>query len=96
MKYLCGNCIHFDVCYVPRSIGCVEICGHFKEEPKEPLTNEEYIRTCSTAELVHEIHLMTSNCYVCGSDGVDYRRCYFRKKCTGPKEIEEWLKEIRK
>ena len=62
----------------------------------EPLTNEEYIRTCSTAELVHEIHLMTSNCYVCGSDGVDYRRCYFRKKCTGPKEIEEWLKEIHK
>lgn len=61
-------------------------------KPK-PLTNEEYIRTCSTAELVHEIHLMTSNCYVCGSDGVDYRRCYFRKKCTGPKEIEEWLKE---
>ena len=64
------------------------------EKPSEPMTNEEYIRTCSTAELVHEIHLMTSNCYVCGSDGVDYRRCYFRKKCTGPKEIEEWLKEI--
>lgn len=60
----------------------------------EPMTNEEYIRTCSTAELVHVIHLMTSSCYVCGSDGVDYRRCYFRKQCTGPKEIEEWLKEI--
>ena len=56
-------------------------------------TNEEYIRTCSTAELVHVIHLMTTSCYVCGSDGVDYRRCYFRKQCTGPKEIEEWLKE---
>ena len=58
-----------------------------------PMTNEEYIRTCSTAELVHVIHLMTTSCYVCGSDGVDYRRCYFRKQCTGPKEIEEWLKE---
>lgn len=68
------------------------------EEAKErlgikPMTNEEYIRTCSTAELVHVIHLMTTSCYVCGSDGVDYRRCYFRKQCTGPKEIEEWLKE---
>lgn len=60
----------------------------------KPMTNEEYIRTCSTAELIHVIHLMTSSCYVCGSDGVDYRRCYFRKQCTGPKEIEEWLKEI--
>ena len=66
-------------------------CSYF--EPKKPMTNEEYIRTCSTAELVHVIHLMTTSCYVCGSDGVDYRRCYFRKQCTGPKEIEEWLKE---
>lgn len=63
------------------------------KERKANMTNEEYIRTCSTAELVHVIHLMTTSCYVCGSDGVDYRRCYFRKQCTGPKEIEEWLKE---
>ena len=60
------------------------------------MTNEEYIRTCSTAELVHVIHLMTTSCYVCGSDGVDYRRCYFRKQCTGPKEIADWLKEEHK
>lgn len=66
-----------------------------KNEMKNPkqMTNEEHIRTCSTAELVHVIHLMTTSCYVCGSDGVDYRRCYFRKQCTGPKEIEEWLKQ---
>ena len=51
MKYLCGNCIHFDVCYVPRSIGCVEICGHFREEPKEPMTNEEYLRTANVDDM---------------------------------------------
>ena len=59
----------------------------------EPLTNEEWLRSCNTEQLVHVIHLMTSCCYVCGKDGVDYKRCYFHKKCTGPKEIEEWLKE---
>jgi hypothetical protein len=59
----------------------------------QPMTNEEYIKSCSTEQLVQVIHLMTTSCYVCGKDGVDYKRCYFRKKCTGPKEIEEWLKE---
>ena len=59
----------------------------------KPMTNEEYMRSCNTEQLVHVIHLMTTSCYVCGSDGVDYKRCYFHKKCTGPKEIEEWLKE---
>ena len=68
-------------------------CHGSGEVSEVEMTNEEYIRTCSTAELVHVIHLMTTSCYVCGSDGVDYRRCYFRKQCTGPKEIEEWLYE---
>ena len=85
-------CIHEKYCQ--RHIGqnfdsCILLSRNSK-----PMTNEEYIRTCSPAELVHVIHLMTTSCYVCGSDGVDYRRCYFRKQCTGPKEIEEWLKEI--
>ena len=60
------------------------------------LTNEEWLKSCNTEQLVHVIHLMTSCCYVCGKDGVDYKRCYFHKKCTGPKEIEEWLKEPHK
>ena len=62
------------------------------KKPK-PMTEEEWLRTATTEELVQAIHLMTSCCYVCGKDGVDYKRCYFHKKCTGPKEIEEWLKE---
>ncbi len=64
-----------------------------KPPPKKTQTNEDYLRSCTTEELVNVIHLMTASCYVCGSVGVDYKRCYFRKQCAGPKEIEEWLKE---
>ncbi len=89
IKIRCDDCKFVENCV---DYGWQE-CKKFTPTPSEPMTNEEYIRTCSTAELVHVIHLMTTSCYVCGSDGVDYRRCYFRKQCTGPKEIEEWLKE---
>jgi len=37
---------------------------------------------------------MTTSCYVCGADGVDYKRCYFRKECTGEADILDWLKEV--
>ena len=63
------------------------------EKPSEPMTEEEWLRTATTEELVQAIHLMTTCCYVCGKEGVDYKRCYFRKNCTGPKEIAEWLKQ---
>jgi len=71
-----------------------EPVGEYEIENDKPMmTNEEYLRSCNTEQLVHVIHLMTTCCYVCGKEGVDYKRCYFHKKCTGPKEIEEWLKE---
>ena len=76
---------------------CGTICPfddeHLECDNYTPLTNEGWLRTATTEQLVHVIHLMTSCCYVCGKDGVDYKRCYFHKKCTGPKEIEEWLKQ---
>jgi hypothetical protein len=67
-------------------------CTAFKDKGV-PMTEQEWIQTCTTEQLVRVIHLMTTSCYVCGKEGVDYKRCYFHKKCTGPKEIEEWLKE---
>ena len=53
MKYLCGRCIHTDVCLVPRSTGCVEECKYFKEMPSHlpKQTNEEYLRSCDTEQL---------------------------------------------
>ena len=70
-----------------------EPVGKYEIENDKPTTNEEWLRQANTEQLVQVIHLMTTSCYVCGKDGVDYKRCYFHKKCTGPKEIEEWLKE---
>lgn len=84
-------CIHEKYCQ--RHIGQnFDSCILFSRNSK-PMTNEEWLRTATTEELVQAIHLMTTFCYVCGKEGVDYKRCYFHKKCTGPKEIAEWLKE---
>jgi len=38
-------------------------CG----KPGEPLTNEEYIRSCSTEELARWIQDLSMSCFVCGS-----------------------------
>ena len=85
MTVLCDSCS-------PRE-GCTAEKNRTECRFYQPMTEQEYIQTCNTEQLVHVIHLMTTCCYVCGKDGVDYKRCYFHKKCTGPKEIEEWLKE---
>lgn len=85
---MCGGIGLTDL-HTPNVGRCIKCNGSGEIEP----TNEEYLRFCNTEQLVHVIHLMTSSCYVCGKEGVDYKRCYFHKKCTGPKEIEEWLKE---
>jgi len=87
---LCDKCKHAINCPAKSEHGGAIRCSAFK--PQE-MTNEEWLRSASTEELVQAIHLMTTCCYVCGKEGVDYKRCYFHKKCTGPKEIEEWLKE---
>ena len=52
MKYLCGRCIHIDVCLVPRSTGCVEECKYFKEMPSHlpKQTNEEWFCQLNTEE----------------------------------------------
>ena len=70
------------------------IRGFFFYSGEVEQTNEEWLKQANTEQLARVIHLMTTCCYVCGKDGVDYKRCYFHKKCAGPKEIEEWLKEI--
>lgn len=85
MTVLCDSCS-------PRE-GCTAEKNRTECRFYQPMTEQEYIQTCNTEQLVHVIHLMTTCCYVCGKDGVDYKRCYFHKKCTGPKEIEEWLKQ---
>lgn len=83
MKYLCGKCIHFDVCYVPRTRGCVEICGHFKEEPKEPLTEQEYLQTCNTEQLAEWLFRFRHN----------YRHTLSDADKMEIEDISWWLKQ---
>lgn len=57
MEFICGRCIHIESCLVPRCTGYMEQCKYFKEKPKhtQEQTNEEFLRDCSTDELVSEI-----------------------------------------
>ena len=52
----------------------------------EPLTSEEYIRTCSTEELVGEIYEWYSQGHIEGKIG---------KPLSSPTRVIEWLKEKR-
>ena len=62
-------------------------CSSFKT--KKPMTNEEYIRSCSTEELANFLEDVTSSCYHCGMTD-DISQCAFQKhQCN----IKEWLKE---
>lgn len=78
MKYLCGKCIHIDVCYVPKSIGCVEQCEHFKEYTlqAEPQPTEDYLPI---------------NCYECNGSGWiagnAYRHTHKCPRCDGSGKI---------
>ena len=78
MKYLCGKCIHIDVCYVFKSIGCVEQCEHFKEYTlqAEPQPTEDYLPI---------------NCYVCNGSGWiagnAYRHTHKCSRCDGSGKI---------
>lgn len=55
----------------------------------EPLTNEEWRRTCSTEEFAKFLEDVTNGCYHCGMTD-DISQCAFQKhQCN----IKEWLKE---
>ena len=76
--------------YYPGYFECTYCDGSGVEEP---LTNEEFIRNCSTEELAEFLQKTTMACFVCGMDGLDEKRCPFGLECAGPKEIMQWLKQ---
>lgn len=50
-KQICGKCIHINVCYVPRTLGCVDWCDNFcKHNDGTVQTNEEWFCGLSTEE----------------------------------------------
>ena len=87
MKYLCGRCIHIDVCLVPRSTGCVEECKYFKEMPSHlpEQTNEEWFASLSTEEKADK--LTDFSFWLVPNIPTEDKRERIRKK------IVEWLKQ---
>ena len=59
-----------------------------------PMTNEEFIRTCSTEELAILLGQIVHNAYQCAFDGRT-NKCFNRKNCTGYCNYgwDKWLKE---
>ena len=76
-----------DICFVCNGTGKIE------------QTNEEWIRSCSTEELVEWIKTVTRHCYACGYDmarnGIQTKpKCPFQD-CVQD-DTERWLKEKHK
>ena len=61
-------------------------CKKFTPAPSEPMTNEEYIRTCSTGELAALIYQDRWT----QSDG------WYEQTGHTVEDVKNWLKEIRK
>ena len=61
---------------------------------KEPLTEQEYIQTCSTEQLADVLGKIAKNAYQCGQDGKT-NKCVNCKNCTGYCDYgwEVWLKQ---
>ncbi len=71
--------------------------GELDENGKPILTNEEYLKSCTTEQLAELLDKMTLSCYICGQDGYNEnpRHCIFGR-CTGKEDIFEWLKKPHK
>lgn len=74
-----------------------EGCRKFTPKPKQPQTNEEYLRNCSTEELANFLIKLIKICKACASgigmdevdDGCPCGEC----GCSYKEEVLKWLKE---
>lgn len=100
MKYACEKCIHrypLGGCLVPSNLGYVEQCKHFMKEEPKPMTNEEYIRSCSTEELawfIAKAMLFYDNTTMSLLDAIKKAMEYDKKASDYfTDDIVEWLKQ---
>ena len=83
----CGTCIHFDVCYVPRTTGCVEQCKNYKECPQmRQQTNFEFMQTCTKEEMEKTLTILVMQNRMYG----DKELAYFNERF----KIHRWLKGV--
>lgn len=78
------QCDHADICRFAQSDD-YNLLGGSCFEPKDPQTNEEWMRSASTEELAGAIYEWYSLGYTRGKNG---------KKLNPITEVVEWLKEI--
>ena len=85
--YICPHCIHVGMCYVPRSIGCVEHCNSYKPDPQyqKEQNEEEWLKSLNTEQLAEFIRKQRDD----WSDG-------WYSDCHRFEEIVEWLKQPHK
>lgn len=81
IKIRCDDCKFVEECVDYGWDGCRK----FTPKPNEPMTNEEYLRSCSFEELAGAIYEWHSLGYTRGKNG---------KKLNSVTEIVGWLKEI--
>lgn len=81
IKIRCDNCKFQEDCVDYGWQGCRK----FTPKPSEPMTNEEYLRSCSFEELAGAIYEWYTLGYTRGKNGV---------KLNSITEVVNWLKEI--
>jgi hypothetical protein len=86
-----------------KSVGCpyaddrIKGCKKFVLEDELKLTNEEWLRQCTTEQLAEVIGNIAKNAYQCCQDGKT-NKCVNRHNCTGYCNYgwEMWLKQPHK
>ena len=90
MKQICGNCTHIDVCYVPRTTGCVAQCKHYskRETQNADIANEGWFAALSTRKKAEFLSGM------CVAAVRDFEWSETKRCCID--YWERWLKEEHK
>lgn len=93
-----NKCEFGDLCQQATQHDSLTVLGCSSYKAKKPLTNEEYLRSCSTKELAEFLFEKACYCSMCGDESQDteekIKSCPFGKTVCFKSDWEKWLKEI--
>lgn len=85
------QCEHADICQYAKS-NAYDILGGSCYRPKEPLTNEQWLKQCNTEQLAKVLlSFCQYPCEICKIECDDGNACTYNKALN---TIVKWLKEI--
>ena len=90
---ICGDCGNEIPLNANNRIDAIREWNNMQVDEPQEQTNEEWFCSLPTKNKAEVLNRMTTACYVCGQDGVDFKRCPFGMDCTGQEDIEDWLKQ---